>query len=59
MDVETEAGRADGLPTTVAEAIARRLAPLRLAGTSDPDGAPAPRTGTPRPPTPRGWHKPV
>jgi DNA segregation ATPase FtsK/SpoIIIE, S-DNA-T family len=42
MDVETEAGRADGLPATVAEAIARRLAPLRLAGASDPDGTPAP-----------------
>ncbi|MFI1995097.1 type VII secretion protein EccCa [Actinoplanes sp. NPDC020271] len=42
MDVETEAGRADGLPVTVAEAVARRLAPLRLARAGDPDGTPAP-----------------
>ncbi|BCY15342.1 type VII secretion protein EccCa [Actinoplanes sp. L3-i22] len=42
MEVETEAGRADALPVTAAEAIARRLAPLRLAGPADPDGAPAP-----------------
>ncbi|MBB4737831.1 S-DNA-T family DNA segregation ATPase FtsK/SpoIIIE [Actinoplanes octamycinicus] len=41
-DLAAEAGRADGLPVSTAEAIARRLAPLRLAGPADPDGAPAP-----------------
>ncbi|WP_436525674.1 type VII secretion protein EccCa [Actinoplanes sp. HUAS TT8] len=42
MDVETEAGRADALPVPAAEAVARRLAPLRLAAAGDPDGTPAP-----------------
>ncbi|BCJ43305.1 type VII secretion protein EccC [Actinoplanes ianthinogenes] len=41
-DVEAEAGRTDGLPVSTAEAIARRLTPLRLATTADPDGTPAP-----------------
>ncbi|WIM96257.1 type VII secretion protein EccCa [Actinoplanes oblitus] len=41
-DADAEAGRADGLPVGTAEAIARRLAPLRLAGPADPDGTPAP-----------------
>ncbi|GIE87442.1 type VII secretion protein EccCa [Actinoplanes regularis] len=42
MDLETEAGWADSLPATAAEAIARRLAPLRLAGVTDPDGTSPP-----------------
>ncbi|KUL28430.1 type VII secretion protein EccCa [Actinoplanes awajinensis] len=44
LDLEAEAGRADGLPVTAAEAIARRLTPLRLAGrtSADPTGLPAP-----------------
>ncbi|AEV88975.1 secretion protein EccC [Actinoplanes sp. SE50] len=42
MEVETVAGRADGLPATTAEAIARRLTPLRTAGVADPDGPPVP-----------------
>ncbi|GIF11234.1 type VII secretion protein EccCa [Actinoplanes teichomyceticus] len=42
MDVTAEAGRADALPVAAAEATARRLAPLRLAGAADPDGTPAP-----------------
>ncbi|GAA4933405.1 type VII secretion protein EccC [Actinoplanes utahensis] len=36
MDHESEAGRADGLTVAEAEAVARRLAPLRLATTVDP-----------------------
>ncbi|MEV6341777.1 type VII secretion protein EccCa [Actinoplanes sp. NPDC051851] len=42
MDRVTEAGRADALPVPVAEAIARRLAPLRLSGPADQAGSPVP-----------------
>jgi S-DNA-T family DNA segregation ATPase FtsK/SpoIIIE len=38
MDHESEAGRADGLTVDEAEAVARRLAPLRLATAPDPGG---------------------
>ncbi|MBG0560947.1 type VII secretion protein EccCa [Actinoplanes aureus] len=38
MDREAEAGRADGLSAAEAEAVARRLAPLRLATAPDPTG---------------------
>ncbi|MDI6104987.1 type VII secretion protein EccCa [Actinoplanes sp. NEAU-A12] len=41
MDHESDAGQADGLAVAEAEAVARRLAPLRLATAPDPGGAPA------------------
>ncbi|MBO3743554.1 type VII secretion protein EccCa [Actinoplanes flavus] len=49
MDHEGEVGRADGLTVAEAEAVARRLAPLRLASAPDPTGAPtaSAQTGLP------------
>ncbi|WP_430781281.1 type VII secretion protein EccCa [Actinoplanes sp. G11-F43] len=48
MDQESEVGRADGLTVAEAEAVARRLAPLRLAVAADPGGsATAVETGLP------------
>ncbi|GAA1597800.1 type VII secretion protein EccCa [Actinoplanes couchii] len=48
MDHESEVGRADGLTVAGAEAVARRLAPLRLAVAADPGGSStATETGLP------------
>ncbi|SDT75309.1 type VII secretion protein EccCa [Actinoplanes derwentensis] len=48
MDHDSEVGRADGLTVAGAEAVARRLAPLRLAVAADPGGSStATETGLP------------